>query len=65
MVILVFEWEFEVGEQSFCFVVGFCSCCDVDVQFMQCVDFVVIDFGENDLFFYIDVVVVMVIESMI
>src|ERR1700722_11537568 len=58
----VSERELEAGEQSLCFVVGLRSCRDADVQPTQCVDLVVVDFGENDLLFHTDVVVAATIE---
>src|ERR1700758_1806818 len=58
----VSERELEAGEQSLCFVVGLRSCRDADVQPTQCVDLVVIDFGENDLLFHTDVVVAPAVE---
>src|ERR1700744_6809650 len=58
----VSERELEAGEQSLCFVVGLRSCRDADVQPTQCVDLVVVAFGENDLLFHTDVVVAATVE---
>lgn len=62
---LVMEWEFECCQQCFCFCIGFCSGGDGDIYVMDCVDGVEVDFWEDDLFFYIYVEVVVVVEGMI
>src|ERR1700754_3086290 len=58
----VSERELEAGEQCLGFVVGLRSRGDADVQPTQCVDFVVVDLGENDLLFHTDVVVATTVE---
>lgn len=63
--VLVMEWEFECCEQCFCFCVGFGGGGDGDIYVVDCVDSVEVDFWEDDLFFYIYVEVVMIVEGMI
>src|ERR1700733_10564682 len=58
----VSERELEAGEQCLCFVVSLRGGGDADVQPTQCVDLVIVDFGENDLLFHTDVVVAATIE---
>lgn len=57
------EWEFESMQQGVIFVICMSGGGQGDVQVMQCIDFVVIDFWEDDLFFYVYVVVVVIIEG--
>src|SRR4030081_1160467 len=58
----VSERKFKCGEERFRFVVGLRSCRDADVHTTQCVNLVVLNFGENDLLFHTDIVVTATIE---
>src|SRR5690348_244813 len=58
----VSERELEAGEQCLGFFVGLRGRRDADVQPTKRVDFVVVDFGENDLLFHTDVVVAATVE---
>ena len=55
----VLEREFECNEQRFGFVVAFRGGRDADIQTTQCVNFVILDLGEDDLLFHTDVVMVL------
>jgi hypothetical protein len=44
------ERETEGGQQRARFIISFCGGCDGDIHPTQRIDFVVLDFGENNLF---------------
>src|SRR6187551_3188895 len=60
----VSERKFKCGEKRFCFFVGLRSSRDTDVHTTQCINLVVLNFGENDLLFHTDIVVTTTIERL-
>src|SRR3569833_977712 len=58
----VSERKFKCGEKRFRFVVSLRGGRDANVHIAQCVDLVVLDFRENDLFLDADVIVAETIE---
>src|SRR4051794_29182070 len=59
----VSEREFKCGEERFRFVVGFRCRGNADVHATQRVDFVVLNFGENNLLFNPDIVVTTTVKG--
>src|SRR3569623_359919 len=59
----VSERKFKCGEKRFGFIVSLRGCRDADVHPAQCIDLVVLDFLEDDLFLDTDVVITATIES--
>jgi hypothetical protein len=53
----VLKGEAESGKQSFALIIRFCRCRDADVETANGIHLVILDFRENDLFFYANVVV--------
>src|SRR4051794_976077 len=54
--------EFKCGEKRLRFFVGLRGRGDADIQAAHCVNLVVLNFGENDLLFYTDIVVTATVE---